>query len=123
VPAIPCSIRHSKSLTRSTAGSIFSAFTHSFAGFEDALRDIGVGDFGLSRRIKAMANAFYGRMDAYSAAKDEQAFADALVRNLYRGDENKRGRAEILARYAMSARRHLAASDVMGGVADFGPIS
>jgi cytochrome b pre-mRNA-processing protein 3 len=93
-----------------------------FAGFENALRDLGVGDFGLSRRIKAMANAFYGRLEAYAAAKDEKAFADALVRNLYRSEEHQRGRAEILARYVTSARRHLAGSDVLGGVVDFGPI-
>src|SRR5690349_4037808 len=29
-----------------------------FAGFEDALRQMGVSDFGIGRRIKAMANAF-----------------------------------------------------------------
>src|SRR5690349_9108191 len=33
--------------------------TEIFAGFEDALRDLGVSDFGMPRRIKAMANAFY----------------------------------------------------------------
>jgi cytochrome b pre-mRNA-processing protein 3 len=94
-----------------------------FAGFENALRDLGVGDFGLSRRIKALANAFYGRLEAYAAAKDEAAFADALVRNLYRGEEGQRGRAEILARYVTSARKHLSGNDVMGGVIDFGPVS
>jgi cytochrome b pre-mRNA-processing protein 3 len=94
-----------------------------FAGFENALRDLGVGDFGLSRRIKALANAFYGRLEAYAAAKDEAAFADALVRNLYRGEESQRGRAEILARYVTSARKHLSQSDALGGVVDFGPIA
>src|SRR5258705_13659412 len=29
-----------------------------FAGFDQALRQLGVGDFGLSRRMKAMAGAF-----------------------------------------------------------------
>src|SRR6202008_1112845 len=72
-----------------------------FAGFDNALRDLGVGDFGLSRRIKALAGAFYGRLEAFSAAGDEAAFTEALVRNLYRGEEAKRGRAEILARYVM----------------------
>jgi cytochrome b pre-mRNA-processing protein 3 len=93
-----------------------------FAGFEDALRDLGVGDFGLSRRIKAMANAFYGRLEAYGAARSEAEFAGALVRNLYRGDEAQRAPAEILARYAGTARTHLAASDVLDGSADFGPL-
>lgn len=92
-----------------------------FAGFEDALRDLGVGDFGLSRRIKAMANAFYGRLEAYRAATDEAAMADALLRNLYRGDEGYLDRAARLARYVMAARTSLAASDLATGQADFGP--
>jgi cytochrome b pre-mRNA-processing protein 3 len=72
--------------------------TDVFAGFEDALRDLGVGDFGLSRRIKAMAGAFYGRLEAYGAAKGEAAMADAILRNLYRADDMARARATARAR-------------------------
>ena len=92
-----------------------------FAGFEDALRDLGVGDFGLSRRIKAMANAFYGRLEAYANARGDDAFTEALIRNLYRGDAGERARAEALARYASAARLWLVPSDVTRGAADFGP--
>src|SRR5262245_22820274 len=42
--------------------------TEVFAGFEAGLRELGVSDMGLSRRIKAMADAFYGRVQTYSAA-------------------------------------------------------
>lgn len=93
-----------------------------FAGFEDALRDLGVGDFGLSRRIKAMANAFYGRLETYGSARGEEAFAAGLVRNLYRGNEEERARAATLARYMIAAQARLAASDVTQGAADFGPL-
>jgi len=93
-----------------------------FAGFEDALRDLGVGDFGLSRRIKAMANAFYGRMEAYTGAHGEDQLADALVRNLYRGDAGQRALADALARYMITARAQLAACDVTHGATDFGPL-
>lgn len=93
-----------------------------FAGFEDALRDLGVGDFGLSRRIKAMANAFYGRLEAYRTAPDEATMSGALLRNLYRGDAAMSDRAARLARYVMGARAGLAPSDTASGEANFGPL-
>jgi cytochrome b pre-mRNA-processing protein 3 len=93
-----------------------------FASFEDALRDLGVGDFGLSRRIKAMAGAFYGRLESYGAARDESAMAEAILRNVYRGEEAARAQAAALAHYAQGARAALAQSDTTGGLADFGPL-
>jgi cytochrome b pre-mRNA-processing protein 3 len=57
------------------------------AFFEDmdrSLREFGVGDTGVGRRIKAMANAFYGRIHAYEQALgDDEALAQALRTNLY----------------------------------------
>ena len=95
-----------------------------FAGFDDALRELGVGDFGISRRIKAMANAFYGRLEAYGAANSEEALAQALMRNLYRGDATRRGEAAALAHYIASARRKLAAGApaLAEGSIEFGPL-
>jgi cytochrome b pre-mRNA-processing protein 3 len=63
---------------------------------------------GMSRRIKKMAGAFYGRLEAYREATDQAAFAAALLRNLYRGDERKVEAANRLALYASSARAVLA---------------
>ena len=72
--------------------------TVTFEGFENALRDLGVGDIGLSRRIKAMANAFYGRLEVYAAARDSAPLmAAALLRNLYRGDASKESEAREMA--------------------------
>ncbi len=93
-----------------------------FAGLEEALREMGVGDFGLSRRMKAMANAFYGRLEAYRAASSETELAAALLRNLYRGAPNAHGEASAMARYAMSVRETLAKQDFHLGSADFGPL-
>lgn len=57
------------------------------AFFEDmdrSLREIGVSDTGVSRRMKAMANAFYGRLHAYEQAiHDDDALMGALRTNLY----------------------------------------
>jgi cytochrome b pre-mRNA-processing protein 3 len=58
------------------------------AFFEDmdrSVRELGVGDTGVSRRVKAMANAFYGRIHAYEtgAAEGDAALERALRVNVY----------------------------------------
>jgi cytochrome b pre-mRNA-processing protein 3 len=94
-----------------------------FAGFEEALRDLGVGDVGLSRRIKAMANAFYGRLEAYgAAANNPEPLADAVLRNLYRGDAARALEAAHFAAYMEQAARRLTAPALCLGNADFGPL-
>jgi cytochrome b pre-mRNA-processing protein 3 len=95
-----------------------------FAGFDDALRELGVGDFGISRRMKSMANAFYGRLEAYGGAASEAELAEAIVRNLYRGEVTHGREAAILAHYIMSARESLRAPTdaLLQGSADFGPL-
>jgi cytochrome b pre-mRNA-processing protein 3 len=101
--------------------------TLAFAGFEDALRELGVTDLGMSRRIKAMANAFYGRLEAYgSAGDDEVPLAAALLRNLYRAADHRKDKAALLAHYVITARRRLNAPGsttvLFSGTADFGPL-
>jgi len=60
-------------------------FDHVFRDFDRSLREMGSGDLGVGKRIKAMAKAFYGRMDAYVTALrgDDAALEDALRRNLF----------------------------------------
>lgn len=57
------------------------------AFFEDmdrSVRELGVSDTGVGKRVKAMANALYGRLDAYRAAlNDDTTLHEALRRNLY----------------------------------------
>jgi cytochrome b pre-mRNA-processing protein 3 len=79
-----------------------------FAHFDDTLREIGYSDIGVSKRLKAMGSAFYGRNAAYAAALDDSspdALATALARNVYGapGPEVE-PKAEALA-------RHIAALD------------
>ncbi|MBV9522179.1 MAG: ubiquinol-cytochrome C chaperone [Alphaproteobacteria bacterium] len=57
-----------------------------FQHFEIALREIGIGDVGVSKRLKKMAAAFYGRNRAYGQGLDEpesDKLAEALARNVY----------------------------------------
>jgi cytochrome b pre-mRNA-processing protein 3 len=57
------------------------------AFFEDmdrSVRELGVGDTGVSRRVKAMANAFYGRIHAFEkGVTDEETLHRAIRTNTY----------------------------------------
>ena len=59
-----------------------SLFDLMFDDFDLNLRELGVGDLGVGKRVKGWAAAFYGRAAAYkSALADEGLLADALGRN------------------------------------------
>jgi len=90
-----------------------------FTGFDEAMREQGAGDMGLSRKMKAFADAFYGRLAAYEAATDEDMLAQALAKNLWRGADVD-ARARALAAYALRARQSLAVS--LPDALDFGPL-
>src|SRR6185503_8514735 len=84
-----------------------------FCGDMDAnLREMGVGDVAVPRKMKAIGEAFYGRKRAYEAAMAapglDQLVA-ALARNVYDGLPG--AAAEQLAAYVQDARRTLAATE------------
>jgi len=91
-----------------------------FIHFDEALREQGAGDIGIGHRINKMADAFYGRLHAYREAPDVEGLAEAIRRNLYRGDESRLEEARGLAIYADRARRSLALTDLAAGSPDFG---
>ena len=90
-----------------------------FTGFDEAMREQGVGDIGIGHKLKAMAKAFYGRMAAYDGAASQEELAAALAKNLWRG-AGPGGHPQQLAAYAARARAHVAAS--LPGTLDFGPL-
>jgi cytochrome b pre-mRNA-processing protein 3 len=80
-------------------------FNLMFQDMDQALREMGVGDLIVPKRIKQMGEAFYGRALAYDKALgsgDAAALTDALVRNVYRGITDTNG-ARQLADYATRA--------------------
>jgi cytochrome b pre-mRNA-processing protein 3 len=93
-----------------------------FTQFDEGLREQGAGDIGMGRRMKKIANAFYGRLGAYRAAQSPDALTEALHRNVYRGAPDTIERAQMLARYVQTAVRALDGSDILAGQADFGPV-
>lgn len=77
-----------------------------FRSFDSALREMGVGDSGLPKRMRTLAEAFLGRVTAYDRAFNggTPGLAAALARNVYEG----RGNSARLARYVESASQALA---------------
>jgi cytochrome b pre-mRNA-processing protein 3 len=93
-----------------------------FLRLDEALREQGAGDMSMNRRMKKMAGAFYGRLQAYGEARDESSMAAALLRNVFRGDAARIEQAALLAKYVASARTKLGQSRLAQGEADFGPV-
>jgi cytochrome b pre-mRNA-processing protein 3 len=81
-----------------------------FRHFEVALREIGVGDSAVPKRMKVLAEAFLGRGLAYDEALrgDPAALAVALKRNIYAG----RKEGEALAVYVAALDAAVAAAPV-----------
>lgn len=88
-----------------------------FQSLDSALREMGVGDLSVGRKIRALAEAFYGRYGAYDRAigADDDGLDAALARNVLGTDQVGAGAA--LAAYAREARAMLAIAAV-GGLAD-----
>jgi len=64
-------------------------FDSMFSDMDLSLREMGAGDIGVSKRVRVMAEAFMGRLDAYATALDNgdrEALAAAIGRNLLRDD-------------------------------------
>jgi cytochrome b pre-mRNA-processing protein 3 len=84
-----------------------------FLHFDDTLREMGLSDIAVSKRLKAMGRAFYGRNAAYAAALDDGSaarLAAALARNVYGGaGPDAAPRAGPLAFYVASLDAALAA--------------
>jgi len=79
-----------------------------FRHFEVALRETGVSDSAVPKRMKGLAEAFLGRSLAYDEAfrGGESLLEAALKRNIYAGRNN----AEALAAYAVALEKALASA-------------
>lgn len=91
------------------AQAVFDAM---FADMDQTLREMGVGDLSVGKRVKAMWTAFNGRAHAYSAALDQAdsglaPLVAALSRNVWRSSEPVPG-AQGLASHMLAARQALA---------------
>lgn len=77
-----------------------------FDDFDVALREVGLGDMGISKRMKKLARNLHGRISAYEhglAAGDDE-MAAALRRNLYASTDPSDAEVAAMIAYMRHAR-------------------
>ncbi|MBZ9705467.1 ubiquinol-cytochrome C chaperone family protein [Mesorhizobium sp. ESP7-2] len=82
-----------------------------FLDVDHSLRELGIGDVGVPKRMKKLAKMFYGRTAAYDDAlerNDHDGLTAALARNV-RPDADAWPEASRLAGYVAGASRQLSA--------------
>lgn len=92
-----------------------------FRRLDANLREIGVGDLTVPKRMKAMASAFYDGSRAYDAAldaDDDAALETALARIIYAGAPADPAAPARLAAYIREADAALGAQDADALIAD-----
>jgi cytochrome b pre-mRNA-processing protein 3 len=95
---------------RALGQKLFDQFCRDMDG---NMREMGVGDLTVPRRMRRIGDAFYGRQAAYRAALDapgDDRLAAALQRNVFAGGSHD-GAAFRLAVYVREAVRRLAGQD------------
>lgn len=91
--------------TNELAQAVFDVM---FADMDRNLREMGVSDLVVGRRVKNLVKAFYGRVVAYEAGLDgaDEVLAAALERNLFRNtkpeDRDIAGMIQYMRREAES---------------------
>lgn len=78
------------------------------SALDDSLRELGVGDLSVAKKMRKLGEALYGRMKAYETpleAGDADTLALALARNVHEVEDAARGAP--LAAYALAARDSL----------------
>ncbi|MDY6924493.1 MAG: ubiquinol-cytochrome C chaperone family protein [Pseudomonadota bacterium] len=92
------------------AQGLFDVYVSSL---DHALRELGVGDISVGKKMRKLGEAMYGRMTAWEPplrAGDAAALAVSFSRNVYESDDPAAG--EALAAWAVASRARLAAQDL-----------
>ena len=106
--------------------AIFDAM---FGHFDLTLREMGVQDLGVGRRIKQMADAFNGRSAAYRQAladNDRAKLEAALARNIFGQAAPTTRQLDRLTDYVLAADRALAGQEraaILRGLVDLPAIA
>jgi len=105
-----------------------AVYDHMFDDMDRSLRELGVGDLGVGKRVKKLAQHFYGCIGAYEVGLDQgdAVLEDALARNLY-GTDDRTPAPKALAAMTGYMRREAASlaaqpfADLAGGTLAWGP--
>ena len=80
------------------------------SALDNALRELGVGDISVGKKMRKLGEAMYGRMLAWETPLrdgDSASLSESLARNVYESEDPSAG--DALAAYALSSRHRLAA--------------
>lgn len=116
-------LRGAGDVAEKVAQEVIEAF---FEDLDHSIRELGVGDAAVPKRMKKIGRMFYGRANAYEAALDlgdEAALAAALARNVH-PDVAPAPDMTALARHMVSAAAALSAvtlQDIESGDLTFPP--
>ena len=86
-----------------------------FRDMDRSLREIGVGDLSVGKKVRSMAEGFYGRVEAYERGLEAEGQGDgatleaALGRNLYGTAEPSPAQLTAMAGYLKRESKALAA--------------
>jgi cytochrome b pre-mRNA-processing protein 3 len=94
---------------KAIAQEVVEAF---FEDLDHSMRELGIGDNGVPKRMKKLAGMFYGRLDSYARAldaSDSDALEAALRRNIHPENADEALSMRLLAAYMMTAENALKA--------------
>ena len=78
------------------------------SSLDHTLRELGVGDVSVGKKMRKLGESLYGRMNAYEGplrAEDIDTLAVSVAKNIFESADVETGRA--LARYAVASRQNL----------------
>ncbi|HEY4343170.1 MAG TPA: ubiquinol-cytochrome C chaperone family protein [Parvibaculum sp.] len=88
-----------------------------FDDMDQTLRELGVGDLSVGKKIKALASSFYGRVAAYDGgldASDPSVLEEALKRNVFAEMDPSAAEVTALADYVRRASTALDGLPIAG---------
>ena len=106
-------LRGAGALATEVSQALFDAY---LLNLDIALREMGVGDLSVGKKMKQFGRAFYGRMKSWDAASADDDSAHLIVRTVYEGVEG--ADPAPLAAYVGMVRAGLAAqadSELLAG--------
>jgi len=95
---------------RATGQTVFDLFCRDM---DNSLRELGVSDLKVPKRMRQVGEAYYGRVGAYEpglTTGNADMLAGAIARTVFAGEDSSRS-AKALAAYTIAAADLLAAQD------------
>ncbi len=116
-------LKDDKEVTETFSQKLFDLM---FYDMDLSLREMGVGDVGVGKRVKAMLQGFYGRLAAYEEALPlgEEVLENALERNLYGTTDADKESLQYIRKYVIQQIEHLKGQEIaklMSGKITFCP--